>query len=183
LRDLTFSLISLVAVAALGDLLSRLDPDRYRRGKQFERICQWFLTHDPVYAHELHRVWLWDEWPGRWGAEAGIDLVAEDRRGHLWAIQAKAYDPATTVTKDDVNTFLSESARARFSFRLLIATTNLMGHIAKRTMEGKNRRVSCFSVTLKPPRSTGQRPQAICVPDRCPGNAPSLISAKRSIKW
>jgi predicted helicase len=106
------------------------------------RICQWFLTHDPVYAHELRRVWMWDDWPGRWVADAGIDLVAEDHEGHLWAIQAKAYDPATTVTKDDINTFLSESARAQFSFRLLIATTNLMGHIAKRTMEGQEKQAS-----------------------------------------
>jgi hypothetical protein len=30
--------------------LGRLDADPLRRGKQFERICKWFLTHDPVYA-------------------------------------------------------------------------------------------------------------------------------------
>ena len=59
-------------------------------------------------------MWLWNEWPRRWGADAGIDLVAEDRRGHLWAIQAKAYDAATWITKRDVNTFLSESARSVF---------------------------------------------------------------------
>jgi hypothetical protein len=51
-------------MAALGDLLGRCDPDPGRRGRQFERICQWFLTHDPVYARELRHVWLWDEWPG-----------------------------------------------------------------------------------------------------------------------
>jgi predicted helicase len=54
-------------------------------------------------------VWLWDEWPGRWGADTGIDLVAEDHEGHLWAIQAKVYDPAYWVTKHDVDKFLSES--------------------------------------------------------------------------
>ena len=48
-------------MAALGDLLGRLDPENVRRGRQFARICQWFLTHDPVYAHELRRVWLWEE--------------------------------------------------------------------------------------------------------------------------
>ena len=79
-RSRTSPTSSLVVMTALGDLLGRLDPDPGRRGRQFERICQWFLTHDPVYAHELRRVWLWDEWPGRWGADAGIDLVAEDRR-------------------------------------------------------------------------------------------------------
>ena len=133
---------SLVVMTALGDLLGRLDPDPGRRGRQFERICQWFLTHDPVYAHELRRVWLWDEWPGRWGADAGIDLVAEDRHGHLWAIQAKAYDPATWITKRDVDTFLAESGRPEFSFRLLIATTDLIGHTAKRTIEAQEKQAS-----------------------------------------
>ena len=83
-----------IGVTSFDDLLGRLDPDPYRRGKQFECICKWFLTNDPVYKHELRRVWLWDEWTGRWDIDAGIDLVAEDRQGHLWAIQAKAYDPA-----------------------------------------------------------------------------------------
>ena len=129
-------------MAALGDLLGRLDPDPGRRGRQFERICQWFLTHDPVYARELRHVWLWNEWPGRWGADAGIDLVAEDRHGHLWAIQAKAYDPATWITKRDVDSFLAESGRSEFSFRLLIATTNLIGHTAKRTIEAQEKQAS-----------------------------------------
>lgn len=72
---------SLVVVTALGDLLCRLDADPGRRGRQFERICQWFLMHAPVYTRELRHVWLWADWPGRWGADAGIDLVAQDRRG------------------------------------------------------------------------------------------------------
>jgi len=129
-------------MATLGDLLGRCDPDTGRRGKQFERICRWFLTHDPVYARELRRVWLWGEWPGRWGADAGIDLVAEDNQGHLWAIQAKAYDETTWITKRDVDTFLSESGRPQFSFRLLIATTNLIGHTARRTIEAQEKQAS-----------------------------------------
>ena len=134
-----------VGMAALGDLLDllgRLDPDPGRRGRQFERICLWFLTHEPVYAGELRHVWVWDEWPGRWGADAGIDLVAEDHHGHLWAIQAKAYDAATWITKRDVDTFLAESGRSVFSFRLLIATTNLIGRTAKRTIEAQEKQAS-----------------------------------------
>lgn len=50
-----------------------------------------------------------DEWPGRWGIDAGIDLVAEDVDGQLWAIQAKAYGPSYRVTKKDVNRFLAEA--------------------------------------------------------------------------
>ena len=129
-------------MAALADLMGRCDPDPYRRGKQFERIFKWFLTNDPVYKRQLRQVWLWNEWPGRWGADAGIDLVAEDRHGHLWAIQAKAYDAATWITKRDVDTFLAESGRSAFSFRVLIATTDLVGRTAKRTIEGQEKQAS-----------------------------------------
>jgi superfamily II DNA or RNA helicase len=133
-------------VATLQDLLARLDPDPYRRGKQFEHICKWFLTHDPIYAHELRQVWLWDEWPGRWGIDAGIDLVAEDHQGKLWAIQTKAYDAAYPITKHDVDTFLSESGRPEFSFRLLIATTNRIGSNAKRTIEKQEKQASVLDL-------------------------------------
>ena len=34
--------------------------------------------------------------------------------GELWAIQAKAYDPAYAIKKADVDSFLSESARPEF---------------------------------------------------------------------
>ncbi|MEV3905536.1 Helicase associated domain protein [Mycobacterium sp. NPDC050551] len=128
-------------MGALQELLSQLDPAPGRRGKQFERICKWFLTHDPRYTH-LHQVWLWEEWPGRWGADTGIDLIAEDHEGRLWAIQAKAYDPAYSVTKRDVDTFLSEAGRPQISFRLLIATTDRIGHNAKRTLDAQEKKAS-----------------------------------------
>ncbi len=57
----------------------------------------------------------------------------------MWAIQAKAYDPAYRIIKHDVDTFLAESGRPKFSFRLLIATTNLIGHTAKRTIEAQEK--------------------------------------------
>ena len=134
--DLDALVISLLAVATLGDLLSRLDPDPLRRGKQFEHICKWFLTNDPAYSHQLRRVWLWDEWPGRWGGDAGIDWSLRTDDGHLWAIQAKAYDAAYRVTKSDVDKFLAESGRKIFSYRLLIATTDLIDRIGERTIAG-----------------------------------------------
>ncbi|GGK33993.1 DEAD/DEAH box helicase [Nocardia camponoti] len=125
---------------SLTELLEQLDPDNtVRRGTQFERICQWFLTHDPSYASELEQVWLWDDWPDRWGSDAGIDLVAKGRDGKLWAIQAKAYSETTSITKRDIDTFISESARSVFSFRLLIATTNQLGATAKRTLDAQEK--------------------------------------------
>ena len=63
-------------------------------GKQFEKIVGWFLLSDPVYRDRLEKVWSWDEWkvehPGKYINDSGIDLVARDRSGALWAVQAKA---------------------------------------------------------------------------------------------
>jgi superfamily II DNA or RNA helicase len=132
------------AMGRLSDLLAKLDTDPYRRGKQFEHVCKWFLTHDAVYAHEFRHVWLWQQWDDRWSdAEAGIDLVAEDRAGKLWAIQAKCYGQDEWITKRELNKFLSESARPRFSDRLLIATTDRIDPIARRTMSAQDKPVHC----------------------------------------
>ena len=80
----------LIAMGDFDTLYANLAEDPQLRGMQFEHVCKWFLENDPVYAHELKIVWLWSDWPGRWGRDAGIDLVTEDRNGDLWAIQAKA---------------------------------------------------------------------------------------------
>jgi predicted helicase len=128
-------------VATFSDLFARLDPDPRVRGKQFEHVCKWFLANDPMYKTTLRKVWLWNEWTGRWGIDAGIDLVAEDHDGRLWAIQCKAYKPESSITKADVDTFLSESSRAVFSYRLLIATTDKRHHVARRTMDDQEKKV------------------------------------------
>ncbi|MET4432085.1 Helicase associated domain protein [Mycolicibacterium sp. 624] len=124
------------------ELLARLDTNPAVRGKQFEHVCKWFLANDPTYKSTLRRVWLWSDWPGRWGADAGIDLVAEDHDGRTWAIQAKAYDAANSVTKKDVDKFLAESSRAVFSYRLLIATTDKLHHVARRTIIDQEKHVA-----------------------------------------
>ena len=79
-------------------LYSSLDSNPNVRGRQWERLCKWFLQNDSRYKGQLEKVWLWDEWPGRWGPDAGIDLVAKHRDGSLWAIQSKAYAKDTTVS-------------------------------------------------------------------------------------
>ncbi|MBJ8347614.1 DEAD/DEAH box helicase [Antrihabitans sp. YC2-6] len=122
-------------------LYSNLSADNYLRGKQFERICKWYLENDPYYRDTVRKVWLWDDWEHRWGADAGIDLVVEDRDGQLWAVQAKAYDPDRAVTKKDVDKFLSESSRKWFSYRLLIATTDRLHSVAQHTIDAQEKKV------------------------------------------
>ena len=65
-------------------------------------------------------------------------------RGRLWAIQAKAYRPDYSITKADMDTFLSESGRPEFAFRLLIATTNRLGTTAERTLKAQEKPAGCL---------------------------------------
>ena len=107
---------------SLDTLLDRLPANPSARGEEFERVAQWFLKTDPAYASEFREVWRWNEWPGRWGPDIGIDLVAETRDGKLWAIQVKGFDPENQVPTKEIDSFISASARPEFSHRLLIST-------------------------------------------------------------
>ena len=53
----------------------------------------------PHYRLLVKEAWLWEEahvrWPGRWGSDAGIDVVAETFNGELWAVPAKHYGVET----------------------------------------------------------------------------------------
>jgi superfamily II DNA or RNA helicase len=111
--------------SSLDALLERLSPEAHLRGKEFERAAKWFLETDPAYASELQEVWLWRDWPGRWGPDIGIDLVAETQEGKLWAIQAKCYDPESQVPTSEIDSFIATSSRPEFDHRLLISTGQL----------------------------------------------------------
>lgn len=131
-------------MASFPELFRSLSPDEHRRGREFERVCKWFLENDPQYRLLIRRVWLWDDWPGRRHRDKGIDLVAETFDDQLWAVQSKAYAPTRSVTKHDVDSFLSESSRKCFSYRLLIATATELGHNAREVIEAQEKRVGCL---------------------------------------
>jgi superfamily II DNA or RNA helicase len=128
-------------MASVTQLISSLSPNEQVRGRQFESVCKWFLENDPEYKRVIKRVWLWKNWPGRWGRDKGIDLVAETYNKELWAIQSKAYAVSHSVTKHDIDKFLSESSRKVFSYRLLIATAADLSHNAKEVLEGQEKSV------------------------------------------
>ncbi len=118
-------------------LLSQLD----RLGRGFERLARWFLLNDPEYAEQVAHVWLWNDWPGRWGIDKGIDLIIETTDGRIIAVQAKHYDLKYSITKHDVDRFLSESNRAAIDERLLIATTERLAANAREVMDGQQKPV------------------------------------------
>ena len=100
-----------MAASRFTTFLGTFDPDVNIRGTQWEHVCKWFLETDPIYRTQLKKVWLSKKWPNKWGPDAGIDLVAQAKDGTYWAIQAKAYAPDNTVTKQDMDSFLAESGR------------------------------------------------------------------------
>ncbi len=128
-------------MAAFSELIASLDADPLRRGKQFEVFVKWFLQHDPGWATQVDQVWLWHEYPGRWGMDCGIDLVFRHKSGETWAVQAKCYAAHHDITKHDVDKFLSESNRPGIAKRLLIATTDRMGANARQVCDAQDKPV------------------------------------------
>ena len=131
-------------MASFSEFLGSLDPDAGKRGKQFEHFVKWFLKNDPEWSTQVDQVWLWDEYPDSWGRDCGIDLVFKHKNGENWAVQAKCYAPTTSITKADVDSFISESNRDGIDKRLLIATTDLIGANAKQVCDAQDKPVTRF---------------------------------------
>ena len=118
--------------------------DKYRtvsyserdKGSRFEELIGRYLMTDPAYANQLDRVWTWMDFPYRndfGGRDTGIDLVARTKTGEYWAVQCKCYSEDHSVTKGDMDTFISTSGRTfkddggetqAFSLRTVVATTD-----------------------------------------------------------
>lgn len=131
-------------MATFNEFFSSLDPDSGKRGKQFEHFIKWFLKNDPEWATQVDQVWLWEEYPLSWGRDCGIDLVFKHKNGENWAVQAKCYAPTTSITKADVDSFISESNRDGIDKLLLIATTDLIGANAKQVCDAQDKKVTRY---------------------------------------
>ena len=128
-------------MATFSEFVANLDADAGKRGKQFEHFVKWFLTNDPEWSTQVDQVWLWDEYPERWGIDCGIDLIFRHKNGETWAAQAKCYSHHHDITKHDVDKFLSESNRKGIDKRLLIATTDRIGTNAKQVCDAQEKTV------------------------------------------
>ena len=86
-----------------------------------------------LYIDQFSDVWLWSEWTR--DPDTGIDLVAKDRAGGHCAIQCKFYAPGTRISKTDLDSFISASARDPFTRRIVVDTGAAWGPNARRTIE------------------------------------------------
>lgn len=99
-------------------------PSEREKGSRFERFLKSYLQTEPKYVDLFSDVWMWQEWPDRAGRpDTGIDLVARDRyTGELTAIQAKFYDPATSLPKQEIDSFFTELGKEPFTNGMIVTT-------------------------------------------------------------
>jgi predicted helicase len=134
-----------ILMATFDDFYRSLPEDGNKRGDFFERVfVPWFLKTDPEWSTKVKEIWLWDEYPDRWGRDCGIDLVYEDRQGNHWAVQSKCVAPDREISKAEIDSFLSESNDSRIHGRLLIASTDGIGKNALQVLNRQEKEVVCF---------------------------------------
>lgn len=97
-------------------------------GTAFEKLCKVFLENDATQTQQYSQVWHYSDWAkdkdGYSGADIGIDLVAKlrDEDGYC-AIQCKFYQSDHTISKEDLNSFISAAATKDFNRLLLLDTS------------------------------------------------------------
>jgi predicted helicase len=132
-------------MATFDEFYRSLREDGNKRGEYFEKVfIPWFLKKDPVWSTKVNQIWLWDDYPQRWGRDCGIDLVYEDLEGKHWAIQSKCVSPDREISKAEIDSFLSESSDSRIHGRLLIASTDGIGKNAQQVIDRQEKQVVCF---------------------------------------
>jgi superfamily II DNA or RNA helicase len=132
-------------MATFDEFYRSLPEDSGKRGEFFEKVfVPWFLRTDPAWSNKIENIWLWDEYPDRWGKDCGIDLVYQDNTGKYWAVQSKCISPDREISKAEIDSFLSESNDPRIHGRLLIASTDGIGKNAMQVIERQEKQVVCF---------------------------------------
>ena len=97
------------------------------KGTAFEKLIVAWLTEDPVQSRRFKNAELWSDWAkdrGRDRTDIGIDLVATRHDGGLVAVQCKFLDSNRSVSKKDIDSFISASAQPIFSERMIVETTD-----------------------------------------------------------
>lgn len=117
------------------------------KGTAFEKLMCGYFLNEPIYTSQINDVWMWKDFPYRDAiSDIGIDLVAQTMNDEFWAIQCKFYEEDTTVSKADVDSFLSASSKkfyyndvlTSFSARIIVSTSSKYGKNAEAILENQN---------------------------------------------
>lgn len=137
----------ILLMSTFAEFRATFPDDNHARGKAFERfLAGWFFKNHPMYSKKFSEVWLWEDWPkpdGISSQDLGTDLVAVDTEGKVCAIQAKFYSASRRVRFEDIATFLADTSKQYFDYRLLIATSELAPNAQKQII-AQEKEVSTF---------------------------------------
>ncbi|MBQ7593026.1 MAG: DEAD/DEAH box helicase [Synergistaceae bacterium] len=129
-------------MSALDDILQKISDtsDDTQKGRLFEALCWYFLKHDKVYGPSFSDIWLWRDWPDNEGMpDTGIDIVAKFRdKDTLCAVQCKFRQDDSTITKDEINSFLALSSKEIYSARILFTITGNFSSNANDALLGQH---------------------------------------------
>ncbi|MYE06839.1 MAG: DEAD/DEAH box helicase, partial [Chloroflexi bacterium] len=98
------------------------------KGTAFEKLIAAWLVVDPVQSKRFAHAELWSDWARRKEldrTDTGIDLVGTLHDGGFAAIQCKFFDADRRIRKEDLDTFISASAKPAFVERLIVETTDM----------------------------------------------------------
>ncbi len=116
-----------------------------QKGDRYERLVKYHLETN--YAGHFKKVWLWNDWPGRDGADTGIDIVAEGLGGNeTWAVQCKSFEPATRIQKHHLDSFFTASGKHPFTARLIVATHDNWSEHAEAALH--NQQIPCHRLRI-----------------------------------
>ena len=98
-------------------------------GTKFETLTKDWLSRDEVYKDLFTKIQTYKEWAKEHNdlvqnaKDTGIDLVATNADdGKFTAIQCKMYEIGHTVSKADIDSFISASDKDYYSKRFIVAT-------------------------------------------------------------
>ena len=114
----------------------------------FETLCLYFLIHDKIYAPKFSDVWLWSQWPDRKGKrDTGIDIVAKFKDDDSYcAVQCKFRQNDSSISKGEIDSFMSISSKNFYSLRIIFALTDDFNDNAKDTLTDQNPPVKIFTL-------------------------------------
>ena len=117
--------------------------DNKKAGILFQRFIKKFLQLDTYWSNRFEKVWNWNEYPQRGNRiDTGIDLVAQDREGNLWAIQVKFHE-SSKIDHNEVSKFIATATPQEFNKRLFIAAGDFT-QIALETLKNNEVEVLTF---------------------------------------
>lgn len=124
-----------------------LSRNKSEQGAWFENFMKHVFLSSPVYQEIYENVWTWAEFPYNGGRhDYGIDLVAKAKDlDEYYAIQCKFYDEEHSVSKSDVDTFLTASGKpfyikgtpVRYAGKIIVSTTDRWSSTANEIIEGQ----------------------------------------------